>query len=183
VRRNLQGENAIRDDIHNDRLGESLRLSHHDGFQGGLVQGLCVRLRSKSGRILLASVSRQGLVRVGRARANAGRQILDVLLSVKKSLLLGRAASSVTASNSTEPAGEVISNLTSTVSLGLLLSMGLIQEEKPNDDSEENSGGAEKIREEVGISVPDGSTSEDLGVANAWSCESSSNHRPNDRSK
>jgi hypothetical protein len=144
---------------------------------------LCVRLRSKSGRILLASVSRQGLVRVGRARANTSREILNVLLSIEKSLLLGRAASSVAAGNPTEPAGEVISDLTSTVSLSLLLSMGLIQEEKSNDDSEENGGGAEEIGEEVGISVPDGSASEDLGVADAWSCESSSNHRPNDRSK
>jgi hypothetical protein len=120
---------------------------------------------------------------VGRARAGAGRKVLNVVLSVKKSLLLGGASSSVALADTTEPAGNVISNLSSTIPLLLLLGVGLVKEQKSNDDSKENSAGAEKVRKEVRVSVPDGSTGEDLGVADARSGESSSNHRSNDRSK
>jgi hypothetical protein len=145
---------------------------------------LGIGLGSKSGRVLLASISRESLIlRVRRARAGAGRKVLSVVLSVEKSLLLRRAIPSITLGDATEPAGDVVADLSSTIPLVLLLGVGLIKEEKSNDDTKENSGGTEKVRKEVRVSVPDGSTGEDLGVADAWSGESSSNHRSNDRSK
>lgn len=132
----------------------------------------------------MASVSRKSLVvGVGGARAGAVREILDVVLSVKESLLLGRTTSSIALGNTTEPARNVISKLSATISLVLLLGVGFVKEKKSDNDSNENSGGAEEVGEKVGVSVPDGSTGEDLGVADAWSCQCSSNHRSNDRSK
>jgi hypothetical protein len=181
---NLQCENTVRDDVHDDRLGESLGLALENRLQWGINQRLGVSLRRKSGRVLLASISRESLILgMSRARSGSGRKILNVVLSIEKSLLLRRAISSVAPGDTTEPAGDVVSNFSSTISLVLLLGMGLIKEEKSDNDTKENGGGAEKVREEVRVSIPDGSTSKDLGVADAWSSESSSNHRPNDRSK
>jgi hypothetical protein len=132
----------------------------------------------------LASISRKSLIiGVGRARAGAVREILNVVLSIEESLLLGRATSSIALGNTTEPAGNIISELSATISLVLLLGVGFVEEKKANNDSNENSGGAEEVGEKVGVSVPDGSTGEDLGVTDAWSCQCSSNHRSNNRSK
>jgi hypothetical protein len=70
----------------------------------------------------LASISRKSLVvGVDRARAGTVREILDVVLSIEESLLLRRATSSIALGNTTEPAGNVISKLSATISLVLLL--------------------------------------------------------------
>ncbi|KAI6757714.1 hypothetical protein HG531_003539 [Fusarium graminearum] len=75
-----------------------------------------------------------------------------MVLSIKKSLLLRSAVSSVALGDTTKPAGDVVSHLPTTIPLVLLLRVGLIEEKKSNDDTEENSAGAEKVREELGNS-------------------------------
>ena len=181
--KHLQSKNAVRDDVHDDGLGEGLGLLLHNRLEGLGLQRSSVVHGSESGRAFLALIGGQNLVLFIRARRTVAATVADVTLSVEQSLLLGGTSSSVALGHSAKQLGKIVANLASTVPLGLLLSMRFVEVEEANNDANKDSSGAEEVRKEVRVSVPDGSAGKDLGVADARSGESSSDHGANDGSR
>lgn len=158
---NLQGEDAIRNDVHHDRLGEDiggfLRLLLR-GLSAGDNLALQVILRRYAGRCLTASVVWQSLSpardlgHIGVGRIGKGVVSGEVTIAEKALLLRLRGADS---RGPAEQGSDPVTNLTAAILLALLAKMGLFQKEDADNDTEQNGRSAEEVGQEIWVAVPD----------------------------
>lgn len=172
VQCHLQSQNAIGNDVHDDGLGEDLHFLRgyrllHERRAGNRSR---IRLGSQAGRTLLARVRREQLILFSVFRRAWGRscRVSSVVVVVEESLLLGTSYA-ITSSDSRKPARQSVAQLSATILLRLLLCVSLVQEEESDYNPNEYRCCAEKVREQVGEFIPNCSSSEDIGVADARS--------------